>query len=100
MSVSYERFRQQRYFRALDGLRALAVLMVMFNHVRGHHTFKWLAGSTNGVTLFFILSGFLITTLCLREEDVRGALDASGFSSAARCGSCRSTCSCWAPTAS
>jgi peptidoglycan/LPS O-acetylase OafA/YrhL len=52
--------------RELDGLRAIAVLAVL-----GHHYMSWLpiTGSENGwlgVDLFFILSGFLITSILLQ----------------------------------
>ena len=48
---------------ALDGMRALAVLAVLFYHAR----FRWLPGGFLGVSAFFTLSGFLITSLLLRE---------------------------------
>ena len=75
----FEAFHSARYFRAVDGLRAISVLLVVFNHVRGHDTWRWISGSTNGVTIFFVISGFLITTLCLREERSSGSVDVRGF---------------------
>ena len=71
--VSYEDWRAAGFFPALDGLRAVAALMVVFHHARTHWLWGWLEG-WNGVTLFFVLSGFLITTLALREEEALGAL--------------------------
>ncbi len=71
--VSYEEWRAAGFFPALDGLRAVAALMVVFHHARTHWLWGWLEG-WNGVTLFFVLSGFLITTLALREEEMLGAL--------------------------
>ncbi len=69
----YEEWRATRYFPGLEGLRAIAALLVVFHHARTHRLWGFLEG-WNGVTLFFVLSGFLITTLALREEDERGAL--------------------------
>ena len=50
---------------ALDGLRAIAVLVVMAHH--GHVPF--FPGGRIGVDIFFVLSGFLITSLLLEEWD-------------------------------
>jgi len=49
----------------LDGLRAIAVLPVMALHFSYLH---WVVGGYLGVDLFFVLSGFLITSLLLAEE--------------------------------
>ncbi|CAN5707589.1 acyltransferase family protein [soil metagenome] len=51
------------YVAPLDGLRALAVLAVVFYHAH----FPWIPGGFLGVSAFFTLSGFLITSLLLRE---------------------------------
>lgn len=63
------------YTPALDGLRAIAVLAVMFYHggvaVAG--------GGFLGVDIFFVLSGFLITTLLLLEFEANGRLDLTAF---------------------
>jgi peptidoglycan/LPS O-acetylase OafA/YrhL len=69
----YDEWRATRYFPGLEGLRAVAALLVIFHHARTHRLWGVLEG-WNGVTLFFVLSGFLITTLALREEEERGAL--------------------------
>ena len=69
----YDAWRAAMFFPALEGLRGIAALLVVFHHTRSHWLWGWLEG-WNGVTLFFVLSGFLITTLALREEDVLGAL--------------------------
>jgi peptidoglycan/LPS O-acetylase OafA/YrhL len=71
--VTYEQWRAARFFPALEGLRAVAALLVVFHHARSRWLWGWLEG-WNGVTLFFVLSGFLITTLALREEEALGAL--------------------------
>jgi len=62
---------------ALDGVRAFAILGVLMHHTR-HDPFGRLHGF-RGVWLFFVLSGFLITTLALREEDKAGQLDVRAF---------------------
>jgi peptidoglycan/LPS O-acetylase OafA/YrhL len=69
----YDAWRAAAFFPALEGLRGIAALLVVFHHTRSHWLWGWLEG-WNGVTLFFVLSGFLITTLALREEDALGAL--------------------------
>ncbi len=52
-----------RRFAALDGIRAFAVMAVIFFHVG----VSWVGGGLLGVDVFFVLSGFLITTLLCRE---------------------------------
>lgn len=53
----------------LDGLRGAAILLVVISHL-GVARLEPLGGV--GVTVFFTLSGFLITALLLQERDVRG----------------------------
>lgn len=77
MSIIADRFRQTRYWPALDGVRAIAVLLVITAHLR-HVTRAWLHGQ-QGVTIFFVLSGFLITTLALREESTTGRFSFRAF---------------------
>jgi peptidoglycan/LPS O-acetylase OafA/YrhL len=67
----YGDWRAARFFPGLEGLRAVAALLVVLHHTRTHRLWGVVEG-WNGVTLFFVLSGFLITTIALREEDERG----------------------------
>ena len=62
------------HFSALDGLRGLALLGVLFFHANGV-----LPGGYLGVDLFFVLSGFLITSLLLAEHAKTGKIALSAF---------------------
>ena len=64
-----------RYVPALDGLRALAVLSVIAYHMH----MNWAPGGLLGVTMFFVLSGYLITGLLLKEYDESGTISLSNF---------------------
>lgn len=59
----------------LDGLRALAIVAVLIFHLDP----RWLPGGFLGVDIFFVVSGFLITTLLVRERERTGAVDLAGF---------------------
>jgi len=61
----------------LDGIRAVAVLLVIAEHNRGG-VWVHLAGYL-GVSLFFVLSGYLITTIALREEAKTGTVALRAF---------------------
>ena len=61
----------------LDGLRGVAVLAVMLYHFDATH--GWFPGGSLGVDLFFVLSGFLITTLLLEERSRTGGISLFAF---------------------
>jgi peptidoglycan/LPS O-acetylase OafA/YrhL len=74
--------------QTLDGLRGVAILMVVAGHALTHSTALsadtrgWLVSFANagmGVRLFFALSGYLITELLLREIEVRGSVNLPAF---------------------
>jgi peptidoglycan/LPS O-acetylase OafA/YrhL len=67
----------ESYFPALDGVRAICILLVMFNHV--HEPVPLGLQGRIGVDIFFVLSGFLITTLLLRERERHGNVSLKGF---------------------
>jgi peptidoglycan/LPS O-acetylase OafA/YrhL len=62
-------------FRAIDGLRAIAVLTVMVSH----YNRTWLWNGRVGVDVFFAVSGFVITFLLIREHQAYGSLRLQAF---------------------
>ena len=68
MSKSYqvELKREQNYLKQLDGLRFIAVVLVLYDHWMAEDN-KWPFGQL-GVNLFFVLSGFLITRILLQSK--------------------------------
>lgn len=62
-----------RYWPALDGLRGVAISLVLLNHV------DVLRGGFVGVDVFFCLSGFLITSLLVAESQQRGSISLPRF---------------------
>jgi peptidoglycan/LPS O-acetylase OafA/YrhL len=59
----------------LDGIRAIAVLLVFI----GHANLPTVVGAGTGVTIFFFLSGYLITTLLRREHEQTGRISLTDF---------------------
>jgi len=62
-----------RYIPQLDGLRAIAILLVLAAHAVG------LPGGTIGVDIFFVISGYLITAILLWEFAARSRVDIKAF---------------------
>jgi peptidoglycan/LPS O-acetylase OafA/YrhL len=62
------------YVPSLDGLRGIAIASVV-----AYHAFGWPRGGWIGVQLFFVLSGFLITTLLLEERAATGGVRLRAF---------------------
>jgi peptidoglycan/LPS O-acetylase OafA/YrhL len=76
----HARFLETRNFSSLDGLRAISILAVVW-----HHTMEvlpeWRIAQRGflGVDLFFVISGFLIVTLLLRERRRTGTTSLGNF---------------------
>ncbi|ORC15565.1 hypothetical protein A7979_07500 [Rothia nasimurium] len=67
---------QRRFvLRGLDGIRAIAVLLVLVYHLWP----QYLPGGMIGVDIFFVISGYLITALLLREGAYTGKMDIVSF---------------------
>lgn len=66
---------KSRYIPALDGLRTLAVVAVVLYHLN----LAWAQGGLLGVTIFFVLSGYLITRLLINEIAKTGRIDLKSF---------------------
>ena len=75
--ISHQEYLSRKYLPTLDVLRAVSVLLVVTVHLKGG-PLKWLGGEL-GVTIFFVLSGYLITFLALREERETGRLNLPAF---------------------
>lgn len=67
--------------KALDGVRAVAIAFVVVGHVLGiiQHLDSSRFRLADGVSIFFVLSGFLITSLLLRERDTFGTVRLKQF---------------------
>lgn len=60
---------------ALDAFRALAIISVILYHLG----FNWFKGGLLGVTMFFVLSGYLITGLLTKEIEGSGKISFKNF---------------------
>lgn len=70
-----KRLKSSRYMSGLDGLRALAVIGVIFYHLTPHI----LPGGFLGVPIFFVLSGYLITDLLIQEFEQNDKISLKQF---------------------
>lgn len=68
------------YQPGLDGLRGVSIIGVLLFHVcAGSGIEGWFVGGNLGVSVFFTLSGFLITSLLVGEQSRTGHVDVAGF---------------------
>ena len=70
VDAPFARFKAARRFQALDGWRAFAIIAVIWHHtLTDSFTSPIAYEGRHGVTLFFVISGFLIVTLLLRARE-------------------------------
>lgn len=67
--------KKRRYITGLDGIRAIAVIMVLAYHLK----LALFKSGFLGVTVFFVLSGYLITGILISEVEEEGAIDLKNF---------------------
>ena len=73
--MKFEDYQNTKHFNMLDGIRGISILLVITVHLYySNFSWTWLSGAS-GVQIFFVLSGFLITMLALREESRNGYLN-------------------------
>jgi len=76
-------FGSQRAIPGLDGLRAISIVFVLLAHLSGTRHFpnsRWLMGLGElGVRVFFVISGYLITTILLEELGRKGTISLPRF---------------------
>lgn len=73
------RRQKLRYQPAFDGMRCLGVLSVMCAHAAVYQPLLRYPASNMPVDMFFVISGYLITTLLLREQDSTGRVSLRAF---------------------
>ena len=78
---SFEEFRARRRFGSLDGIRCICIVAVLWHHSPGLGEYLGIAGKRGflGVDMFFVLSGFLISTLLIREREKYGRISLKAF---------------------
>lgn len=74
------------YFPSLDGLRAISIIVVLCSHLRGRYShilpavvWDYFFAGNIGVYVFFCISGFLITSLLLKEKLASGNISLKNF---------------------
>ena len=79
--------KQSRKIRSLDGLRAISICMVLIGHLSPYLPanitnsifFKFISNGTLGVSIFFVISGYLITKLLIQEKNKTGDVSLKNF---------------------
>lgn len=67
--------KKRKYIKGIDGLRAIAVIMVLAYHLK----MPFAKSGLLGVTVFFVISGYLITGILVNEIEESGGVDLKNF---------------------
>ena len=82
MALAIPEYLQDTTYPALTGIRGVAIIFVLLYHLGINHFLRqynsWLTGRT-GVDIFFVLSGFLISTLLIKEKINNGRVSLKNF---------------------
>lgn len=78
-STAHQQYLSTRHFASLDGLRCLSIVPVIWHHSTPYPLPGFWGRGPAGVDLFFCISGFLITTLLLREKAKQGRINLRNF---------------------
>ncbi|WP_179415548.1 acyltransferase family protein [Mucilaginibacter sp. E4BP6] len=76
--ISIPEILQPSHLPGLDGLRGISIIIVVLGHLIWADNLKFFIGYF-GVNIFFVISGFLITTLLLKEKVKTGAVSLKNF---------------------
>ncbi|WP_411816050.1 acyltransferase family protein [Hyphococcus sp. DH-69] len=79
MTTNHDAYLARSYFPGLDGVRAIAIIAVVWHHCVRADFLPIMSRGFAGVDLFFVLSGFLIATLLIREKAKSGAISLRNF---------------------
>ncbi len=76
-AANFEKFKGVKEFSSLNGMRCLSITYVIWHHTMLMPTESVIPMLTRGflgVDIFFVISGFLIVTLLLREKEKKGCI--------------------------
>ena len=71
----------QKHIPSLDGLRGISIILVVMSHLKlsWNYFYTMIFNGPLGVNVFFVISGFLITSLCLKEKQLTGTISLKDF---------------------
>lgn len=79
MTNAHQSYLQRKHFAGLNGLRGVAIVAVVWHHTAHPNFLPIFQRGFAGVDLFFVLSGFLISTLLIREKVKYGRISLKDF---------------------